>query len=61
MRRPVIKTAQLHTDVPKSNFIRDNGDRDVGKLDYSFRMVRALGLKWQDIWMPKSLIASASR
>ena len=39
----------------KFTFGTNNGDRDIGKLDYSFRMVRQLGLKWQDIWMPGKL------
>jgi hypothetical protein len=37
----------------KFTFGTNNGDRDVGRLQYSFQMVRQLGLKWQDIWVPK--------
>jgi len=33
----------------------NNGDREVGRLDYSFRMIKELGLQWQDMWMPKKL------
>jgi hypothetical protein len=36
----------------KFTFGTNNGDRDVGRLDYSFQMVDDLGLKWQDIWLP---------
>ena len=34
-------------------FGTNNGDRDIGRLDYSFQMVRDAGLEWQDIWVPK--------
>jgi hypothetical protein len=44
----------------KFSFGTNNGDRDVGQLDYSFRMVKELGLKWQDIWMPKKYLAKSS-
>jgi hypothetical protein len=37
----------------KFTFGTNNGDRDVGRLDYSFRIVEQLGLKWPDIWVPK--------
>jgi hypothetical protein len=37
----------------KFTFGTNNTDRDVGRLDYSFQMVEAAGLKWQDIWTPK--------
>lgn len=36
----------------KFTFGTNNGDRDVGRLDYSFQMVKDLDLKWQDIWVP---------
>jgi hypothetical protein len=36
----------------KFTFGTNNGDRDVGRLDYSFRMVKEAGLKWDDIWVP---------
>lgn len=36
----------------KFTFGTNNGDRDIGRLDYGFQMVRELGLKWQDIWVP---------
>ena len=36
----------------KFTFGTNNGDRDVGKLDYCFQMVRDAGLKWQDMWVP---------
>jgi histidinol phosphatase-like PHP family hydrolase len=39
----------------KFTFGTNNSDREVGRLDYSFQMVDQLGLKWQDIWMPKRL------
>jgi hypothetical protein len=38
----------------KFTFGTNNGDRDVGRLDYSFRMVKELDLKWQDIWVPEN-------
>lgn len=37
----------------KFTFGTNNAGRDVGRLNYSFQMVRQLGLKWQDIWVPK--------
>ncbi len=36
----------------KFTFGTNNGDRDVGRLDYCFQMVKELGLTWQDIWVP---------
>lgn len=33
-------------------FGTNNADRDLGRLDYCFQMVRELDLKWQDIWVP---------
>jgi histidinol phosphatase-like PHP family hydrolase len=33
-------------------FGTNNGDRDVGRLDYSFQMIREAGLQWQDMWTP---------
>ncbi len=36
----------------KVTFGTTNGDRDVGRLDYSFQMVKDIGLRWQDIWVP---------
>jgi hypothetical protein len=36
----------------KFTFGTNNADRDVGRLDYAFDMVKELGLKWQDIWVP---------
>lgn len=37
----------------KFTFGTNNGDSDIGRLDYSFDMIRAAGLQWQDIWTPK--------
>jgi histidinol phosphatase-like PHP family hydrolase len=31
----------------------NNADRDLGRLEYSLRMVRECGLEWPDMWMPK--------
>jgi hypothetical protein len=36
----------------KFTFGTNNGDRDIGNLDYSFEMVKEVGLQWQDIWTP---------
>ncbi len=36
----------------KFTFGTNNADRDVGRLEYAFEMVKELGLKWQDIWVP---------
>ena len=36
----------------KFTFGTNNADRDIGRLDYSFQMVRELPLRWQDIWVP---------
>jgi histidinol phosphatase-like PHP family hydrolase len=33
-------------------FGTNNGDRNIGRLDYAFQMVRDAGLQWQDIWVP---------
>jgi len=37
----------------KFTFGTNNGDRDVGRLDYCFQMVKKIGLKWDDIWVPQ--------
>jgi hypothetical protein len=34
-------------------FGTNNADRDIGRLDYCFQMVRELDLKWRDIWVPR--------
>lgn len=31
----------------------NNGDRDLGRLEYALRMVKTCNLQWQDMWMPK--------
>ncbi len=31
----------------------NNGDPNLGRLEYALRMVEELGLTWQDMWMPK--------
>jgi hypothetical protein len=40
----------------KFTFGTNNGDRDIGQLDYSFQMVKEAGLGWQDIWVPKQVV-----
>ena len=35
-------------------FGTNNGDREIGRLDYAFQMIRDAGLKPQDIWVPRS-------
>lgn len=37
----------------KFTFGTNNTDRDIGRLDYCFAMVKELGLGWQDIWVPE--------
>lgn len=37
----------------KFTFGTNNSGSDIGQLDYSFQMVRDLGLQWQDIWTPR--------
>jgi histidinol phosphatase-like PHP family hydrolase len=37
----------------KFTFGTNNTDRDIGRLDYCFAMVKELGLDWQDIWVPQ--------
>jgi histidinol phosphatase-like PHP family hydrolase len=37
----------------KFTFGTNNTDSDIGRLDYSFQMIKELGLKWQDIWLPE--------
>jgi len=36
----------------KFTFGTNNADRDIGRLDYCFQMVKEAGLRWQDIWTP---------
>jgi hypothetical protein len=36
----------------KFTFGTNNTDRDIGRLDYCFDMIKQLGLGWQDIWVP---------
>jgi hypothetical protein len=36
----------------KFTFGTNNADRDIGRLDYCFNMVKELNLQWQDIWVP---------
>ncbi|MCX7872408.1 MAG: DUF1080 domain-containing protein [Verrucomicrobiae bacterium] len=36
----------------KFTFGTNNADRNIGDLEYCFQMVKELGLKWQDIWVP---------
>ena len=38
----------------KFTFGTNNGDKDIGRLDYCLQMVDELGLKWQDMWMPRA-------
>jgi hypothetical protein len=37
----------------KFTFGTNNTDRDIGRLDYCFAMLKELGLRWQDIWVPE--------
>jgi hypothetical protein len=37
----------------KFSFGTNNGDRDLGRLEYSVAMVKECGLEWQDIFVPK--------
>ena len=30
----------------------NNGDREIGKLDFSLQMIKELGLGWKDFWVP---------
>jgi hypothetical protein len=36
----------------KFTFGTNNADRDIGRLDYCFQMVKEVGLGWQDMWVP---------
>ncbi|HWI57469.1 MAG TPA: hypothetical protein VNZ22_09595, partial [Bacillota bacterium] len=38
----------------KFTFGTNNGDREVGRVDYGVEMIQALGLQWQDIWTPSN-------
>jgi Domain of Unknown Function (DUF1080) len=50
---PSLKFIQLAKAAGcKFTFGTNNGDKDIGKLDYSFDMVEKAGLNWQDIWIP---------
>ena len=31
----------------------NNPDKEMGRLEYSLRMVKECGLNWRDMWMPK--------
>jgi histidinol phosphatase-like PHP family hydrolase len=37
----------------KFSFGTNNGDANLGRLEYSLQMVEECGLKWQDIFVPK--------
>ncbi len=37
----------------KFSFGTNNGERDLGRLEYSAAMVKECGLEWQDIFVPK--------
>jgi hypothetical protein len=37
----------------KFSFGTNNGDRDLGRMEYGVKMVKECGLKWQDIFVPK--------
>jgi hypothetical protein len=37
----------------KFSFGTNNGDRELGRLEYCVQMVRECGLEWQDIFVPK--------
>jgi Domain of Unknown Function (DUF1080) len=37
----------------KFTFGTNNTDREIGRLDYCFDMVKELGLRWQDVWVPE--------
>jgi 3-keto-disaccharide hydrolase len=55
-----------HYKIPSATFIKaakaagakfsfgtNNGDANLGRIEYSIRMVRECGLQWQDIFLPK--------
>lgn len=53
LRLPKLPFLKLAKEAGcKFTFGTNNTDSDVGRLDYCFEMVKALDLKWQDIWMP---------
>ena len=37
----------------KFSFGTNNGDPNIGRLEYPLQMVQECGLKWQDIFVPK--------
>jgi histidinol phosphatase-like PHP family hydrolase len=37
----------------KFSFGTNNTDANVGRMEYSLEMIRACGLKWQDIFVPR--------
>jgi hypothetical protein len=39
-------------------FGTNNADRDVGRLEYSFQVVKEADLRWQDIWTPPNRTAA---
>ncbi len=42
-------------------FGTNNTDRDVGRLDYAFAMIKEVGLEAQDIWMPSKISRGSTR
>ena len=39
----------------KFTFGTNNGDREVGRLDYALEMIRGAELKWSDMWVPAAM------
>jgi hypothetical protein len=37
----------------KFTFGTNNGDKDMGRLEYSLAMVKECGITWKDMWMPR--------
>lgn len=65
-RNGVAMEINSRYNIPSAKFIRlakashvkftmgtNNGDRDLGRLEYSLRMVKDCGLTSKDMWMPK--------
>jgi hypothetical protein len=53
LRLPKLPFLKLAKEAGcKFTFGTNNTDSNVGSLEYCFEMVRALDLKWQDVWMP---------
>ena len=48
----INNTAVGRNTLASNTFGTNNTDSNIGNLEYCFQMIKQLGLKWQDIWVP---------